>query len=177
MTSYQRRCDVTTSHRRWYDVILILCACWVQWNIYNHNHCYETRQRAQWRSAATTQENTTVMRQGQGAQWRSEARTQENLKQDHARCGQPVPSLNQTLFLLSFQHHLIRRFCVVFCTKWKTSCVIDFHYENKPIQICWEFYHKKKKKEKIQTKILIFSYFCSKHRLWVLVRTALQSRF
>ena len=26
MTSYQRRCDVITSHRRWYDVILTLCA-------------------------------------------------------------------------------------------------------------------------------------------------------
>ena len=29
MTSYQRRCDVITSHRRWYDVILMLFACWV----------------------------------------------------------------------------------------------------------------------------------------------------
>ena len=29
MTSYQRRCDVITSHRRWYDVILTLCAYWV----------------------------------------------------------------------------------------------------------------------------------------------------
>ena len=29
MTSYQRRCDVITSHRRWYDVILTLCAHWV----------------------------------------------------------------------------------------------------------------------------------------------------
>ena len=28
MTSYQRRCDVITSHRRWYDVILTLCAHW-----------------------------------------------------------------------------------------------------------------------------------------------------
>ena len=28
MTSYQRRCDVITSHRRWYDVILTLCARW-----------------------------------------------------------------------------------------------------------------------------------------------------
>ena len=28
MTSYQRQCDVITSHRRWYDVILTLCACW-----------------------------------------------------------------------------------------------------------------------------------------------------
>ena len=30
MTSYQRRCDVITSHRRWYDVILTLCAHWVR---------------------------------------------------------------------------------------------------------------------------------------------------
>ena len=28
MMSYQRRCDVITSHRRWYDVILTLCAHW-----------------------------------------------------------------------------------------------------------------------------------------------------
>ena len=28
MTLYQRRCDVITSHRRWYDVILMLFACW-----------------------------------------------------------------------------------------------------------------------------------------------------
>ena len=28
MTSYQRRCDVITSHRRWYDIILTLCAHW-----------------------------------------------------------------------------------------------------------------------------------------------------
>ena len=32
MTSYQRRCDVITSHRRWYDVILTLCAHWVVGN-------------------------------------------------------------------------------------------------------------------------------------------------
>ena len=30
MTSYQRRCDVISSHRRWYDVILMLFACWVE---------------------------------------------------------------------------------------------------------------------------------------------------
>ena len=28
MTSYQRRCDVITSHQRWYDVILTLCVHW-----------------------------------------------------------------------------------------------------------------------------------------------------
>ena len=29
ITSYQRRCDVMTSHRRRSDVILTSCACWV----------------------------------------------------------------------------------------------------------------------------------------------------
>ena len=28
MTSYQRRCNVITSHCHWYNVILMLCACW-----------------------------------------------------------------------------------------------------------------------------------------------------
>ena len=28
-TSYQRRCDVVTSHRCWYNVVLRLCAYWV----------------------------------------------------------------------------------------------------------------------------------------------------
>ena len=27
-TSYQRQCDVMTSHRRRYDVVLTACACW-----------------------------------------------------------------------------------------------------------------------------------------------------
>ena len=39
------------------------------------------------------------------------------------------------------------------------------HYENMPIQIYWKFYHQK-------MKFWYFSYFCSKHRLWVPVRTA-----
>ena len=40
-----------------------------------------------------------------------------------------------------------------------------------PIQIYWKFYHQKMKI--FRWKILIyFSYFCSKHRLWVLIRTA-----
>ena len=45
------------------------------------------------------------------------------------------------------------------------------HYENTPIQIYWKVYRKKKKK-KSDKKIWYFSYFYSKHRLWVLVRTA-----
>ena len=50
------------------------------------------------------------------------------------------------------------------------------HYENKPIQIYWKFYHQKMKifRKKIG---FFFSYFCSKHRLWVLVRTASARRF
>ena len=50
------------------------------------------------------------------------------------------------------------------------------HYENTPMQICRKF-HLQKKLKNFRQKPLIFSYFCSKHRLWVLVRTALARRF
>ena len=40
-----------------------------------------------------------------------------------------------------------------------------------PIQIYWKFYLKKNENFQIK-KFWYFSYFCSKHRLWVLVRTA-----
>ena len=46
-----------------------------------------------------------------------------------------------------------------------TSVQLDetiFHYENKPIQIYWKFYHQKMKK--IRYIFWYFSYFCSKHR-------------
>ena len=44
------------------------------------------------------------------------------------------------------------------------------HYENTPIQIYWKIY---KQTKKIQIRNSdIFSYFFSKHRLWVPVRTA-----
>ena len=47
----------------------------------------------------------------------------------------------------------------------------EIHYENMPIHIYRKFHLPNQKK--IQTKKLFcFSYFCSKHRLWVLVRTA-----
>ena len=48
------------------------------------------------------------------------------------------------------------------------------HHENTPIQIYWTLYHQKKKKEKIIRKknLIFFSYFCSIHILWVLVRIA-----
>ena len=45
------------------------------------------------------------------------------------------------------------------------------HYENKPIQIYWKFYQHKNVNFQIK-KVWYLSYFCSKHRLWVLVRTA-----
>ena len=40
-----------------------------------------------------------------------------------------------------------------------------------PIQIYWKFYHQKNENFQIK-KFWYFSYFCSKHRSWVLVRTA-----
>ena len=39
-----------------------------------------------------------------------------------------------------------------------------------PIKIYWKFYHQKLKIS--EKKIWYFSYFCSKHKMWVLVRTA-----
>ena len=36
MTLYERRCDVITSHRRSYDVILRSCAHWVNFSDTNH---------------------------------------------------------------------------------------------------------------------------------------------
>ena len=46
-----------------------------------------------------------------------------------------------------------------------------YHYENTPIQI-YRKSHLQKLKNFRQKKMIFFSYFCSKHRLWVLVRTA-----
>ena len=50
------------------------------------------------------------------------------------------------------------------------------HYENTPIQIYGEFRPTKTEKFQIN-KLWYISYFCSKHRLWVLVRTASARRF
>ena len=49
------------------------------------------------------------------------------------------------------------------------------HYGNTPIQIYLKFHHQKLKI--FREKFWYFSYFCSKHRLWVLVRTASARRF
>ena len=57
-----------------------------------------------------------------------------------------------------------------------SSLVASWHYENTPIQICRKF-HLQKLKKFSDEKLWYFSYFCSKHRLWVLVRTASSRRF
>ena len=49
---------------------------------------------------------------------------------------------------------------------------MQIYYENTPIQKYWKFHHQKWKFS--DKKIWYFSYFCSKYRLWVLVRTALE---
>ena len=49
------------------------------------------------------------------------------------------------------------------------------HDENMPLQIYWKFTTKKWKFS--DKKFWYFSCFCSKHRLWVLVRTASKRRF
>ena len=61
---------------------------------------------------------------------------------------------------------------------------VFMHYENTPIQIYWKFHtpsppptHKKKNWKFSDKNSDMFSYFCSKHRLWVLVRTASVRRF
>ena len=50
------------------------------------------------------------------------------------------------------------------------------HYENTPIQIYGKFHLQINLKISAK-KLLYFSYFCSKHRLWVLVRIASARRF
>ena len=50
------------------------------------------------------------------------------------------------------------------------------HYENTPIQINKKIQLQEKRKFS-DIDSAIFSYFCSKHRLWVLVRTASARRF
>ena len=56
------------------------------------------------------------------------------------------------------------------------NCSNVIHNENTPIQI-YEKFHLQKTKNFSDKKLRYFSYFCSKHRLWVLVRTASARRF
>ena len=51
------------------------------------------------------------------------------------------------------------------------------HYENMPIQIYWKFYLLIKKIFRQKNSDFFFSYFCSKHILWVIVRIASPRRF
>ena len=51
----------------------------------------------------------------------------------------------------------------------------SLHYENTPIQMYRNFHTLKNENFQIQTDI--FSYFCPKHKLWILVRTALARQF
>ena len=51
----------------------------------------------------------------------------------------------------------------------------QIHYENTPSLIYWKFHHQKLKV--FGQNFYYFSYFCSKHRLWILVRTASPRRF
>ena len=55
----------------------------------------------------------------------------------------------------------IRAVWSVFVIRMKKRCIIDYHYENTPIQIYWKFNHKKKN-ESFQIKILIFFIFLLK---------------
>ena len=95
-----------------------------------------------------------------------------------------VPQREKT-YLLTYPRSLIR----VFNIHMKKLCILDCpnapsqdfrqHYENMPIQVYWKFHHQKKKKKwKFSgKKFKYFSYFSSKHRLWVLDRTASARRF
>ena len=51
-----------------------------------------------------------------------------------------------------------------------------YHYENTPIQIYGKFHHQKTENFQIK-KLWYISYFCSKYRLWVLVRTTSSRQF
>ena len=57
----------------------------------------------------------------------------------------------------------------------KLDTAVNIHYENTPFQIYRKFHLQKLKIS--DKKLRYFSYFYSKHRLWVLVRTALARRF
>ena len=48
----------------------------------------------------------------------------------------------------------------------RNRAVLQSHYENKPIQIYWKFYHQKKKTENFQIKILTFFLFLLQNTDW-----------
>ena len=57
------------------------------------------------------------------------------------------------------------------------SIPLSIHHENMPMQHTEIFKIVKKKRKFSAEKVWYFSYFCSKHRLWVHVRTASPRRF
>ena len=78
-------------------------------------------------------------------------------------------NINSIVFYISrFKRFTILHFCFAeFTVKSKIN-----HYENPPIQIYRKFHLQKLKIFRKKKTLIFFSYFCSKHRLWVLVRTA-----
>ena len=78
-------------------------------------------------------------------------------------------------FLLLFFFFFFCFFFFVFRNMEPLTIPLNYHYKNTPIQI-WRKFHLQKLKI-FRKKIRYFSYFCSKHRLWVLVRTASARRF
>ena len=74
------------------------------------------------------------------------------------------------VFETLFSRHLNACILMAWGTKLISKHSIFLYYEKTPIQIYRKFHLQKLKI--FEQKILIFSYFCSKHRLWVLNRTA-----
>ena len=74
------------------------------------------------------------------------------------------------LIVLS-QNVVFRTWCSVDKHCLPVNTRTQIHYENTPIQMYRKFHLQKTEIFQIKNSD-IFSYFCSKHRLWVLVRTA-----
>ena len=94
-----------------------------------------------------------------------------------AQSDQSLLVLRKTLCILGFPKMspvmiLIR---LQMCIQSESSLGALDHYENTPIQINWKFHHQKLKF--FRYTFCYFSYFSSKHILWVLVRTASSRRF
>ena len=66
-----------------------------------------------------------------------------------------------------------------FCKERRLRAIntLTNRYEHTPIQIHRKFRLRVLKRKIFRKKNCCFSYFCSKHRLWVLVRTVLARRF
>ena len=104
----------------------------------------------------------------------------DSFHQDFLNCLPQWLQLANTIYLSSNKSHV-----------WGYTFILDKHYENTPIQIYWK---KKSPKTNFSDKnsdIFHISaqnidygysleppkYFCSKHRLWILIRTASLRRF